>query len=168
MAHKKGLGSSKNGRDSNAQRLGVKIIRRTGGHRRVDHRAAARHQAEARPERRARQRRYAVRQDRRPREVHRSWTHRTLCRRGGDRSGIAPRRFENQGRTPSSPAFSIPYQAALRPPRPQKQKPRGTRGLCAGGRREQLIEEQPPDSWPEPDRPRPRCLAGKTPSAHQP
>jgi large subunit ribosomal protein L27 len=25
MAHKKGLGSSKNGRDSNAQRLGVKI-----------------------------------------------------------------------------------------------------------------------------------------------
>ncbi|MGZ8687838.1 MAG: 50S ribosomal protein L27 [Gaiellaceae bacterium] len=26
MAHKKGLGSSKNGRDSNAQRLGVKIF----------------------------------------------------------------------------------------------------------------------------------------------
>jgi large subunit ribosomal protein L27 len=25
MAHKKGLGSSKNGRDSNAQRLGVKV-----------------------------------------------------------------------------------------------------------------------------------------------
>jgi len=29
MAHKKGLGSSKNGRDSNAQRLGVKLF--TGG-----------------------------------------------------------------------------------------------------------------------------------------
>ena len=28
MAHKKGLGSSKNGRDSNAQRLGVKEIGR--------------------------------------------------------------------------------------------------------------------------------------------
>ncbi|MCX7002276.1 MAG: 50S ribosomal protein L27, partial [bacterium] len=26
MAHKKGLGSSKNGRDSNAQRLGVKMF----------------------------------------------------------------------------------------------------------------------------------------------
>lgn len=26
MAHKKGLGSSKNGRDSNAQRLGIKIF----------------------------------------------------------------------------------------------------------------------------------------------
>jgi large subunit ribosomal protein L27 len=26
MAHKKGLGSSKNGRDSNAQRLGVKVF----------------------------------------------------------------------------------------------------------------------------------------------
>ena len=34
MAHKKGLGSSKNGRDSNAQRLGVKVFSRelvTGG-----------------------------------------------------------------------------------------------------------------------------------------
>jgi large subunit ribosomal protein L27 len=26
MAHKKGLGSSKNGRDSNAQRLGIKVF----------------------------------------------------------------------------------------------------------------------------------------------
>ena len=26
MAHKKGLGSSRNGRDSNAQRLGVKLF----------------------------------------------------------------------------------------------------------------------------------------------
>jgi len=34
MAHKKGLGSSRNGRDSNAQRLGVKVFagqRVTGG-----------------------------------------------------------------------------------------------------------------------------------------
>ncbi|MBV9226925.1 MAG: 50S ribosomal protein L27, partial [Acidobacteriaceae bacterium] len=26
MAHKKGLGSSKNGRDSNSQRLGIKVF----------------------------------------------------------------------------------------------------------------------------------------------
>ena len=26
MAHKKGMGSSKNGRDSNAKRLGVKVL----------------------------------------------------------------------------------------------------------------------------------------------
>ena len=32
MAHKKGLGSSKNGRDSNAQRLGVKLY---GGQRAI-------------------------------------------------------------------------------------------------------------------------------------
>ena len=43
MAHKKGVGSSKNGRDSNAQRLGVK---RFGGEKvsaRHDYRAAARY-----------------------------------------------------------------------------------------------------------------------------
>jgi len=33
MAHKKGLGSSKNGRDSNAQRLGVKVFVRQRGTR---------------------------------------------------------------------------------------------------------------------------------------
>jgi large subunit ribosomal protein L27 len=31
MAHKKGVGSSKNGRDSNAQRLGVKRFGSTSG-----------------------------------------------------------------------------------------------------------------------------------------
>jgi large subunit ribosomal protein L27 len=31
MAHKKGLGSSRNGRDSNAQRLGVKIFAKREG-----------------------------------------------------------------------------------------------------------------------------------------
>ena len=42
MAHKKGLGSSKNGRDSNAQRLGIKVFSGelvTGG---SHHRAPAR------------------------------------------------------------------------------------------------------------------------------
>ena len=38
MAHKKGLGSSKNGRDSNAQRLGVKVF---GGERAEAQRLAA-------------------------------------------------------------------------------------------------------------------------------
>ena len=49
MAHKKGLGSSRNGRDSNAKRLGVKIfagqkvkagmiiVRQARGHGRVPH-----------------------------------------------------------------------------------------------------------------------------------
>ena len=43
MAHKKGQGSSRNGRDSNSQRLGVKAsaARRHGRH---DPRAAARHE----------------------------------------------------------------------------------------------------------------------------
>ena len=56
MAHKKGLGSSRNGRDSNAQRLGFKAF---GGQivpGRHHHRAAARHAGEAGPERRPRQR----------------------------------------------------------------------------------------------------------------
>ncbi len=34
MAHKKGLGSSRNGRDSNAKRLGVKVEARVVGHER--------------------------------------------------------------------------------------------------------------------------------------
>ena len=53
MAHKKGQGSSRNGRDSNSQRLGVK---RFGGEqvtRRHDHRPPARHEVEAGQERRA-------------------------------------------------------------------------------------------------------------------
>ena len=61
MAHKKGQGSSRNGRDSNSQRLGVK---RFGGERvtrRDDHPAPARHQVEARQERRPRQGPLAVR-----------------------------------------------------------------------------------------------------------
>ena len=51
MAHKKGQGSSRNGRDSNSQRLGVKVFGgqavRGGG----DHPPPARHALEARPER---------------------------------------------------------------------------------------------------------------------
>ena len=72
MAHKKGLGSSKNGRDSNAQRLGVKSVRRRAGDRRVDPGPAARHAVQARRERRARQGRYPVRQSSRHRRVPRS------------------------------------------------------------------------------------------------
>ena len=43
MAHKKAGGSSRNGRDSNAKRLGVKAYGGEIGERRPDHRAPARH-----------------------------------------------------------------------------------------------------------------------------
>ena len=61
MAHKKGLGSSRNGRDSNAQRLGVKTFAGqvvTGG---GDHRAPARHPLQAGRRRGHRQGRHALR-----------------------------------------------------------------------------------------------------------
>ena len=43
MSKKKGAASSRNGRDSNAQRLGVKVYSGTEVHRGHDHRAPARH-----------------------------------------------------------------------------------------------------------------------------
>ncbi len=43
MAHKKGGGSTRNGRDSNAQRLGREEVRRRAGSGGQHHRAAARH-----------------------------------------------------------------------------------------------------------------------------
>ena len=43
MAHKKGLGSSRNGRDSNPKMLGVKVFAGQKVERRRDHRAPARH-----------------------------------------------------------------------------------------------------------------------------
>ena len=48
MAHKKGLGSSRNGRDSNAEAPRREGVRRPGGDRRRDHRAPARHPLQAR------------------------------------------------------------------------------------------------------------------------
>ena len=60
MAHKKGVGSSRNGRDSNAQRLGVKRFdgqRVTGGSILVRQRG---HQNQARRQRRSRKRRHAL------------------------------------------------------------------------------------------------------------
>ena len=48
MAHKKGVGSSRNGRDSNAQRLGVKRFGGQLGQWRVDSCPAARHEIQAR------------------------------------------------------------------------------------------------------------------------
>ena len=53
MAHKKGQGSSRNGRDSNSQRLGRQALRRRAGAGRDDHPAPARHEVEAGQERRA-------------------------------------------------------------------------------------------------------------------
>ena len=50
MAHKKGQGSSRNGRDSNSQRLGSEGIRWPEGPGRDDHPPPARHPLEAGPE----------------------------------------------------------------------------------------------------------------------
>ena len=72
MAHKKGQGSSRNGRDSNSQRLGVKRSRRQPRHGWFHPRPAARPQVRRRPERRPRQGRHAVREGDRDREVRRS------------------------------------------------------------------------------------------------
>ena len=69
MAHKKGLGSSRNGRDSNAQRLGVKTFAGQIGQRRRDHRAPARHPLSPRRGRRHRQGRHALRAFRRHRRL---------------------------------------------------------------------------------------------------
>ena len=68
MAHKKGVGSSRNGRDSQSKRLGVK---RSDGQyvlARNDRRPPARHAVLGRNERRNRQGSHDLRQDRRCRE----------------------------------------------------------------------------------------------------
>ena len=49
MAHKKGLGSSKNGRDSNPKYLGVKMFDGQTADRRQHHRPPARHEVPPRP-----------------------------------------------------------------------------------------------------------------------
>ncbi len=72
MAHKKGQGSSRNGRDSNSQRLGVKRARRQHRDGWFDPRAAAWPQVRTGPERRPRQGRHPVRQGRRQGAVRRS------------------------------------------------------------------------------------------------
>ena len=69
MAHKKAGGSSRNGRDSNSQRLGLKIFGGEQRDRRQHHRAPARHQVAPRPQCRPRQGPHAVRADRRSRRV---------------------------------------------------------------------------------------------------
>ena len=69
MAHKKGLGSSKNGRDSQTQAARREDLRRPGGQGRDDHRAAARNALPPRPRRRDRSRRHALRAARGRRRV---------------------------------------------------------------------------------------------------
>ena len=61
MSKKKGAASSRNGRDSNAQRLGVKVCSGTEVARGHDHRAPAGHPVPPGRERRQGQRRHAVR-----------------------------------------------------------------------------------------------------------
>ena len=69
MSKTKGGGSTRNGRDSAAQRLGVKVFDGGRVHRRHDHRAPARHQVPPWRERRPRRRRHPVRAGRRRGEV---------------------------------------------------------------------------------------------------
>ena len=69
MSKKKGAASSRNGRDSNAQRLGVKVYSGTEVQRGHDHRAPARHPVPPGRERRQGRRRHAVRHRRRRRAV---------------------------------------------------------------------------------------------------
>ena len=71
MAHKKAGGSSRNGRDSQSKRLGVKKFGGETRRRRQHHRAPARHQILSGPECRHRQGPYPVRAYRRPRRVSR-------------------------------------------------------------------------------------------------
>ena len=61
MSKTKGGGSTRNGRDSNAQRLGVKVFDGGARHGRFDHRAPAGHPVPPGHGRRAGQRRHAVR-----------------------------------------------------------------------------------------------------------
>ena len=64
MAHKKGLGSSKNGRDSARPAARREGVRRPDGDGRLDHRAPARHPLLPRRRRRARKRRHRLRDGR--------------------------------------------------------------------------------------------------------
>ena len=65
MAHKKGLGSSRNGRESNPNMLGVKVFAGPEGDRRRDHRPPARHPLLARRGHRPRPRPHDLRDRRR-------------------------------------------------------------------------------------------------------
>ena len=69
MAHKKAGGSSRNGRDSGGQRLGIKIFGGEEVARRQHDRAPARHQMACRPQCRRRQGPHVVCVDRRPNPV---------------------------------------------------------------------------------------------------
>ena len=71
MAHKKAGGSSRNGRDSESKRLGVKLFGGQNGARRQHHRASARHQVAPGRQRRPGQGPYAFCAYRRPSHVPR-------------------------------------------------------------------------------------------------
>ena len=71
MAHKKAGGSSRNGRDSESKRLGVKLFGGQSGARRQHHRAPARHQVAPGRQRRPGQGPYALCTYRRPSRVPR-------------------------------------------------------------------------------------------------
>ena len=102
MAHKKGLGSSRNGRDSNAQRLGVKVVRRPGRDRRRDHRAPARQPLQGGRRRRHGQGRHALR----PRRGHGALLGRPPRPRRLDRSAGVAARPPGRARSARRAAFA--------------------------------------------------------------
>jgi len=67
MAQKKGGGSTRNGRDSESKRLGVKAYRRRADPGRFNHRASARYNVSSRNKRGHWQRPYALCSDQRSR-----------------------------------------------------------------------------------------------------
>ena len=126
MAHKKGQGSSRNGRDSNSQRLGVKLFAGAGRHRRLHHRPAARHAVQPGRQRRPRQGRHALREGRRRSSASttRDASGRRISRRARRRRQPAPRgrlRAAARGRRPSRP-LRAPSHVHRRPPRSRSRR----------------------------------------------
>ncbi len=122
MAHKKGGGSSTNGRDSNAQRLGVKAFAGelvTGGSIIIRQRGT---KIKPGAERGHRLGRHAVRQGDRPREVHRSRQPRTFRL---DRAGSGRVTTTQRMQRPKATALPWPLrmiQSCLPDLHPQKHK----------------------------------------------
>ena len=120
MAHKKGQGSSRNGRDSQSQRLGVKahdgnVV--TGG---IDHRASAWTSLPARPQRRPRQGRHDFRQGRRSRAVRRPRRARTRHQHPSPRVTVA----DGRRHRPPRAADSYVRRPGRHPRRSGRRRPR--------------------------------------------
>ena len=165
MAHKKGQGSSRNGRDSNSQRLGVK---RFGGEQvtgRHDHPPPARHQVEARQERgpgqgphalRAGGRRGPLRGPRRARPARERPARRELAAAASDRPHGRPAMFVDR--------VKIFVKGGRRRPRLRELPPRALRSAGRSRRRAWGAGAATSSSRPSPTRTR-CCPCATTPSS---